>query len=438
MKTLNILTIAMLMFFFSCKKELLNNVANNLNSDENFVTTIQQILKDSLSSTDYNSIDFGKLFKSRILKSDFFYVRIGIKNESIATDFLLLKSDSLGTINSGKIIHLDRDQTFLQKDATFKGQFTISTLNRQNRKILNTTTGKQKVPSNTNSLLVEAEAPAGTQYLPEVVVTTHTSKDDNGVDWYWYDGLYDSDAGAGGGVGYTYGSASGSSGGGGSSYHGTVDEDDIIVVEVESSDNEPIKAEEYIKCFSTISDIKATYQISILSDVPVDSDPSIIFNPNTGSPGHSFLQLTKTSGTQSVTQNIGFYPAVGWKSVTGYSVDGKLVDNAYHEYNAELTMSVDASKFQAALNKMTSLSGSDYNIETFNCTDFALGVFNSATSVPLIIPQVFIPGSTGYSATPQGLYSAIKSLSDSHNTSHGTTSVPASSAAAGDSHGSCE
>ena len=62
-------------------------------------------------------------------------------------------------------------------------------------------------------------------------------------------------------------------------------------------------------CFENIPDEGAICSIELFADVPVNSDPMVGFNLQTGSPGHTFLQLHKQNGKYGVIQNIGFYPA---------------------------------------------------------------------------------------------------------------------------------
>jgi hypothetical protein len=85
--------------------------------------------------------------------------------------------------------------------------------------------------------------------------------------------------------------------------------------------------------------------------------------------------LRKSGGGDIIQQNIGFYPNTSWKALAGTSVESKVVDNEGHEYNASLTMSVNATQFQAAIDKMQAIAGNEYNIEKWNCTDFALSNF---------------------------------------------------------------
>ncbi|TKK64719.1 hypothetical protein FC093_21975 [Ilyomonas limi] len=439
-----IIVAATVLFFFSCKKDEGFKAVSVLQRDEQFFNTVQQQLKDSLSASDYSHVNFSQVFKSKNAQGNYYFVRIGLLHKSMATDFILLQTDSLGNVKGGKLIHVDKEQYHTRKHQKFNGRFVISTLNRQYSNIQEVTNGRWKVGTGATAMAKpadEQEEPAGEQTLPDVVVTSYTDAD-TGMDWYWYDGLYFGGSGTGGSDnsgGYTYGPASGSG-----SSNNTVTEDNTIIIEIEPNDESPIKVEDYIKCFSTVSDVNATYKITIFSDLPVNGDPSKIFDWSTNSPGHSFVQLSKSGGGQSIQQNFGFYPEFGWKAPANVSIDSKVVDNAGHEFNASLTLTVNNSQFQAALNKVQAIAGYDYNITTWNCTDFALSVFNAASSSPLTIPQFPIPTSTyplpttvTLSNTPQGLYYQIQALQASGNTSYGTADVPGVCGYAGGSHGSC-
>jgi len=432
--------ITAIVFLFSCKKDV-ESATSYLSSEQQFFNNIQKELKDSLPASDYKKVNFTQLFKSKNAQGDYYYVRIGLLNKSMATDFILLQTDNVGNVLSGKLIHVDAGKRNQPKDKKFDGRFTISSLNRQHTTIKEVAGGKWKVGGATASMPETSGSPAGEQELPEVVVVSYTHDVESGMTWYWYDGLYDSGGAAGGNSGgYTYGAA----GGGNTTGANTVHDDNTIIIETESTANPAIDVSGYIKCFSTIADANATYQIAIFSDVPVNSEPSFMFDAGTVSLGHSFVQLKKWGGGQSVQQNFGFYPEYGWKAPANVSIDSKVVDNAGHEFNASLTINVNASQFQAALNKIQAIAGYDYNITTWNCTDFALSVFNAASPAPLSIPRIAIPTSTypmpttvAYSNTPQGLYEKVQSLQASQNTTYGTADIPGVCGYVGSSHGSC-
>ena len=417
------------LFLFSCKKQnniLIDSAANRSLS---FFQTVKAQLKDSLSAFDYASLDANQFYKSREVQIKGCFVRIGMLNKNMATDFILLKTDSLGNIRAGKMIHVDKDGSN-RNTSKFTGRFSIASFDKTSTRFRSILNGKLKSVHNATDLM-EADPSVGEQTLPDCVITCYTADGGNEGDWYLYDGFFDDYDGGGGG--YTYGY----SGGGGASSNGAGD-DKTMVIQVESNNEPPIKLSDYLKCFSTVPDANATYQITLYADIPVNGDPSQLFNITTGEVGHSFIQLRKVNGGMSVQQNIGFYPQTSWKSLSSLNVSSKVVDNEGHEFNASLTASLNNVEFQAALNKIQSISSRDYNIETWNCTDFALAVFNAAnTGETLTVPQYPIPGTDTYSNTPQALYVTVKSMKDIGNDSYGVIDIPGVLGWVGESHGSC-
>lgn len=75
-----------------------------------FFQSVKAELRDSLSGSDYASIDTDKLYKSKDAQSNGCFVRIGLLHKEIATDFILLKTDTLGNIREGKIVHVEKDK----------------------------------------------------------------------------------------------------------------------------------------------------------------------------------------------------------------------------------------------------------------------------------------------------------------------------------------
>ncbi|TDH28082.1 hypothetical protein EXU57_06375 [Segetibacter sp. 3557_3] len=148
--------------------------------------------------------------------------------------------------------------------------------------------------------------------------------------------------------------------------------------------------------YSTIPDAGATCSIEILTDIPVDSNPFIYFNWREGSAGHAFVQVKKSNGLQSVQQTIGFYPDHPWKTMVFETpLSQKIVDNQHHEYNASLRMDISPAELQTVLNQAIVSSRKAYSIKQYNCTDFALDLFNSVRADnPLNIPKYNIPSNT--------------------------------------------
>lgn len=404
-----------------CKKDqlLLNNKQN-----EKYLSRVIRSLKDSLSDKDFMSVDFDNIFLSKDSQNSSFIVRFGLKGFSIEKDFILIQADIDTAIIRGSIVHVEEEE--INGDEGFI--ITISSLGRQTSYVLK----DDKEASGTQN----QRAPTDTHDLPEVVVTSYSY---SGLSsrWYFYYGLLGY-GGSGGGYGESnvYGSASygGHRGGGGTAA------DKTIIIETESTFYPAINLQQYLKCFSYISNSNATYTIAILTDIPVNGDPNKLFDWRTLSPGHTFLQFKKTNGSESVQQSIGFYPQVGWKAIEASApVASKFVDNQGHEFNASLTIIVNPDKFQRALNEAAYLSTMRYDIDNFNCTDFALAVFNAASGEPLLIPKYHMPGSMygEVSNTPQGLYNELVTLK-SAGTYPGEIEIPGVCGYVGSSHGPCQ
>jgi hypothetical protein len=189
------------------------------------------------------------------------------------------------------------------------------------------------------------------------------------------------------------------------------DEEDEELGDFEFVENLPsIDITKYIKCFSNIPDQGSTCSIEILVDIPVDNRPNRLFNYEQGSPGHTFFRITKTNGSQSVSQNIGFYPNATWKMLLAQPVESQIVDNGQHEFNASIKMNITADQLNNTLNYLSNLSTHDYDIDDYNCTDFALEVFNqSRIGNPIEIQKGPIPGGASmYTSTPGALYNKLR------------------------------
>ncbi len=199
----------------------------------------------------------------------------------------------------------------------------------------------------------------------------------------------------------------------------------MITIDQENAENkDKIDPKKYTDCFGSIPDGSTTlYTVTISTDLPTDGHPEIFYNWSDGSPGHAFIELNKSTPYGGVSQDFGFYPTSSYKLATldNINLSSKVVDDGGHEYQARYTISVSAAQFQAAISAVNSARDT-YNVGNYNCTDFALDVFNAAGG-GLSIPRHSIPGFEvdGGSNTPQGLYEKIKSLNNS-GTANTTTS----------------
>jgi hypothetical protein len=437
---------ALLVTLFSCKKEIITNTSNHL------LSNIQQQLKDSISATDFTQLNFNESLITKYGEKGNVFLRIPFKDTNTGNYFILLKIEADEHFSSGKIIDISSTGG---AGTQYNGHINIYSLQRnlQTASAIENGYIKSFHPVENSSLL--NVVPVKTKTLPEIVIVRTMSplvENFSSSNWYSLESFfYGTGGGGGGGLGgssggayysNSYPSVGGSRSSGGRSGSIPVADDPIYI------DFEPVESltaidlKKYLQCFSNIPDAGATCTIKILTDIPVDTDPNSSFDWENGSPGHTFLQLTKQNGTQTVQQNIGFYPVTGWKSgLTPAPVKGKFVDNSYHEYNASFIMPLTPENFNSMLVHIQYLANFiKYDIDEYNCTDFALEVFNyKRGGNQLTIPMYDIPGGNAPfgTATPQGLYQKLKSLKKDQGAEGANIAIPGYKGFAGASKGSC-
>jgi hypothetical protein len=429
--------IIFVLIFYSCKKEVTQYPGNS------FFETVKKELSDRMSRDDYTSLDFSRVVLNKVDSVGLYFVRIPFRGKGINKNFVIVRTLKSGSVLDGRIVNLSGDVVEAGqgpvKKREWEGTISLSSLNR----IKGFSSGVHKGYIGAFHPAQNArEAVYGSDELPEVVVVAYVSSA-SGIDYstwlcltsliynsgeggYVTDGYYGSLDGGGGG---SYGGTSGGSYGGtaGGSYGVSVDQ--TMLVDVDTYVDHPaIDVGQYLKCFGTIPDQGASCSVEIFTDIPVDSDPSKLFNYQTRSPGHTFLQLRKSSadGTQVIVQNIGFYPQSNWTKVLDSNpIDSKIVDDGDHEFNASLKMNLSSTAFSSVLGKIQELSSLKYDMDEFNCTDFALEVFNYVRT-PLQVPQYAIPGAMGTnpSNTPQGLFVKLKEMQANRDPEVANISLP--------------
>jgi hypothetical protein len=422
--------------FVTCKK---NIQVEEVSSD---FPNLKQYIRLNLSSSEYNSLQFDKavLYTFDAQNNSILYVPY--RNSSVISFILVEVDQSLNPLKT-RMIALFTDQVSSPASpltAGFNGSIIIKSLNGE--ELVNSLIRDGEILSfrisssvtNDEQLAIPKSilpapnpvVPDGT-YLPEVIVIGHPTG--GGLSYStWVNFLTIMNAAPNGNPsGYynyvsSYGGSGGSQGPGPTSPQppgsgGSPKSVPSILVDFEKAQPEPaIDLLQYLKCFSTIPDDGATCSIEIFVDIPVDSDPWKILNISTESVGHTFLQIKKSNGLQRVTQNIGFYPVSRWKTaITNAPIPGKFVDNANHEFNASLKMNLSPEQLSSVIIHMQALNNYvRYDIDDYNCTDFALDVFNYVRIDPIIPMPVEIPGGMRQdSNTPQGLYMALDKMKKS-------------------------
>lgn len=455
MKKIIIITLSLLVFL-SCKKEHTSQTmvagyseenkqaAGSLQKQKRFMEKVKKYLTVYLSPEDYNSIDFKRVTKTTFDSGKIFLLRL----QFIKTDneFILLRTDSLGNSSEGLIINIKQSTSTDQikkKYHLFNGNIAVSNLNRISIKNIIIQNGFNLEVKDNAEFIVPADAFPSAVESEDIVPGGGISFAD------WYNLLdifspsdlgYNNYGGAFTNYGY-YGPIDPYSGYSGSG--GYIPTEEPKEIEIEYIEQLPeISIDAYMKCFDDLSDNGATCSIEILTDLPVNGEPNTFFSWENGSPGHTFLQIKKANGNQSVQQNIGFYPDQGWKTVlTPAPVTGKFVDNASHKFNAGYKLNITTAELHTVINEIKYLSGSvKYDIDEYNCTDFALQVFNMVhVGGHLEIPKYDIPGGMAINGTntPQGLYQKLMSIAEEGGTEATNITIPGVAGWVGISHGPC-
>lgn len=209
--------------------------------------------------------------------------------------------------------------------------------------------------------------------------------------------------------------------GGGIGGPGTVNpEDPNNTYEVETfADSIDLKSK--LDCFNGIADnANTTYTAKLCADLPNNSNPLALIGPD--NVGHAFITLTKTNGSNTITQTFGFYPQKGIKSVSGLYVNSQMQDDRQREYNASYTVNFSQLDFERMINAAQTYSALQYNLNSFNCTDYALAVFNAGLAIndQISVPD-WTPSTYNYGTTPTGLYKKIKEMKDAGKSGATTT-----------------
>lgn len=114
--------------------------------------------------------------------------------------------------------------------------------------------------------------------------------------------------------------------------------------------------------------------------------------------GHSFIML---SDGKDETNIVGFYPSfektvyvdyIDYTIANIYSrglldTNGVLVDDTTHEYNITYSASITSEQYNKVYNYISNNSNTDYNLQSYNCTTFAVEAFSAGKSVKNIVKK---------------------------------------------------
>ncbi len=168
-------------------------------------------------------------------------------------------------------------------------------------------------------------------------------------------------------------------------------------IEFPGVDKSPINIDAFMKCFET-NNSAASYKLTLYVQEPAPGGDYQKVGTNVG---HTFVGFTKIVNGQEITQYVGFYPI--HKSLT-YPIESKIVDNQQTEWTTSVTVTVDAKAFNDAIYAAHSNATKQYHISEYNCTTYALNIFDAAnislpknaSEFPYNYGNGYSPGRLGY------------------------------------------
>jgi len=221
--------------------------------------------------------------------------------------------------------------------------------------------------------------------------------DDGSVEWHY---LYTvcSGTGTGGGGGGSGGGGGGGIGGGGSSYF-------------YESPADPIDIQNLLNCFNNVpSTVDTKYTVTIHTHLANPNLPTQVYNFSANDPGHAYITMEKSNGSTSRSLTFGFYPSSDtWITATKNAVTSSIgeEDSDFRRSDARYTVTVTEAAFNNVRNIAVSKSNKSYDLNDYNCTDYAIDVFNGALGAgnPLVVPD----SPVGFT-TPAGLYGKLSAM----------------------------
>lgn len=173
-------------------------------------------------------------------------------------------------------------------------------------------------------------------------------------------------------------------------------------------DQPTVDPKKLTKCFDQIQDPNAAFAVRVHVQEPM---PGTSFNIGPNSFGHVAIELSKTSGSQTIAQVMGFYP-------TGNGLDklnspSRIVNNGDIANDVSATFFVNLEDFQSIINYVSN-PPANYHYTDFNCTSFVyMALVAGNISIPSPVSQVGM-GWNGQgltmARTPAGMGNALRQM----------------------------
>lgn len=168
---------------------------------------------------------------------------------------------------------------------------------------------------------------------------------------------------------------------------------------------------ERFKCFNERHEHNI-YSITLCGDVPDNKRPAKVYYKNES--GHVFLILNMEDTVchkEPRSLAFGFYPQRPVSSVIFKNVRCKIMDNGNRIYDVEVKKDLSFSEFDLVLENAVLFAQKKYNLNRYNCYDYALEVFNSLPGIEkLPVNKVRFPFIAGRGGSPVSLYRDLKKI----------------------------
>ncbi|MEB4760806.1 hypothetical protein OZN48_09930 [Chryseobacterium indologenes] len=164
-----------------------------------------------------------------------------------------------------------------------------------------------------------------------------------------------------------------------------------------------INIEQRLDCFKNIVDNADTKYKVTLNAHRIDL--------NSDKPGHAYLTIEKSNGTQLQRLSYGFYPQSVAGSATMQptpSAMGEESSDDDRKSDARYSLSVTKAQFNSIISQSIALSKVPYDLNENNCTHYATDVFN------LLLPSNGQLNNNGF-LTPDGVYTYLANFKQAGN-----------------------
>ena len=153
----------------------------------------------------------------------------------------------------------------------------------------------------------------------------------------------------------------------------------------------------FLNCLNTSQPAVLTvYCMQPVANSPVANDHTFV--------GHTFISITQ--GTHKKV--IGFYPVSNYIMPGNETGQGVLGNDTNQPYNVRVTTTISSTQLQSIKNYIINHAHSTYNLDTYNCTDFAIEVGNLGG---LSLPDSYGTWTGGGGSNPGALGQHIRGMS---------------------------